>query len=213
MADPRPVPSSHPAPQPPSQPAAMPHRDPLRTVARRELFWHNVVREILTSLSVVQVSRRSGVYDPQIEHATRETFDGRYAVITTLGQRIPIAEVHPLFACSINHSPESRDLSAEVQCTVFQIRTPAGEVHTIPLHEIRSFHALTPELMAQLEAQARLAANGPASDADQPFGFAAFTSISNQETAREAGEPHEPDISARIIGPGVDPPTEPGELP
>ncbi|MFG0326790.1 MAG: hypothetical protein ACF8SC_05935 [Phycisphaerales bacterium JB037] len=205
MADPRPVPT------PP--PTSQPHRDPLRTVARRELFWHNVVREILTSLSIVQVSRRSGVYDPEIEHATRETFDGRYAVITTLGQRIPIAEVHPLFACSINHSPESRDLSSEVQCTVFQIRTPAGEVYTIPLHEIRSFHALTPELMAQLEAQARLAADGPASDADQPFGFAAFTSISNQETVQEAGKPAEQEIPGRIIGPGVDPLGEPGELP
>lgn len=152
---------------------------PQRVQARRELFWNNVIREMLTALSVMRLERESDVYDPAAEKGTRQTFDGRLAVITTLGARIPIAEVHPLFACSVPSSPESRELSEEVQCTVFQIRTPGGEVYTLPLHEIRAFHALTPELLAQIEEHARQQEQlRQPRGANQPFGFAAFTSLS-----------------------------------
>jgi len=151
---------------------------PGEVLTRRELFWHNVIREILTALSVMSVQRSSDVYDPQVEHVAQETFDGRLAVITSIGQRIPIKEVHPLFACSVNGSTADRQLSMDVQCSVFQIRTPGGEVHTIPVHEIRTFHALTPELMAQIEAHARAQQGMGSGQNTEPFGFAAFTSMS-----------------------------------
>ncbi|MCC6286175.1 MAG: hypothetical protein IT439_12890 [Phycisphaerales bacterium] len=170
------VPRPHPAPLPGKPEAA---------IARRELFWNNVIREMLTALSVMRLSRDSQVYEPEAESHLRDTFDGRLAVITSLGARIPIAEVYPLFACSVNTSAEQRELSEQVQCTVFQIRTPAGEVYTLPVHEIRSFHALTPELLAQIEAQAQqdaaAAGHGDEAEGDgsnRPFGFAAFTSLS-----------------------------------
>lgn len=153
--------------------------DPRNMLAIRELFWHNVVREMLTSLSVMAMSRRGEPYDAKSEHAFRETFDGRVAVITTQGVRIAIAEVHPVFACSIPGSQADRDLSNAVQCTVFQIRTPNGEVHTLPLHEIRSIHALSDDLMNQLEQLAQQQEQQQdVQNGSEPFGFAAFTSLS-----------------------------------
>lgn len=158
-------------------------QNPRNMLALRELFWHNVVREMLTSLSVMAMSRRSEPYDPKAENAFRETFDGRVAVITTQGVRVAIAEVHPVFACSIPGSQAERDLSNAVQCTVFQIRTPTGEVHTLPLHEIRSIHALSDELMNQLQQMAQQQEQQQdIQDGAEPFGFAAFTSLSKDRT-------------------------------
>ncbi len=151
--------------------------DPASTLALRELFWHNVMREMLTSLSVMAMNRSQQPYDPAMEKAMRETFDGRLAIITTFGARIAIAEVHPVFACSVPSSQADRDRSAAVQCTVFQIRTPNGESHTLPLHEIRGFHALTDELMQQIEQMALLHQQGQGPESQEPFGFAAFTSL------------------------------------
>lgn len=154
------------------------HARPAREVtARRELFWHNVMREFLMGMSMMSVKRASGPYDPEVEEAHKSTFDGRIAVITTLGARIPIGEVHPMFACSVPGTETERRLSEEVQCTVFQIRTPQGEIHTLPLNEIRSLHALTPELIAAIEAQMQAGR----ADNSTPFGFAAFTSLQNSE--------------------------------
>ncbi|MEL7483595.1 MAG: hypothetical protein AAFN41_04495, partial [Planctomycetota bacterium] len=110
-------------------------------------------------------------------------FDGRLALITTQGTRIPIAGVMPMFACGINTSDRERRLSVAVECTVFQIRTPTGEVYTLPLHEIRGFHALTPELVDSLKSQAMPSAQAT----DEPFGFAAFTSLARDAEAN-AGE-------------------------
>ena len=91
----------------------VPHAgDPQAAAARRELFWNNVIREMLTALSVMRLARDSQVYDPDAEGHLRDTFDGRLAVITSLGARIPIAEVHPLFACSVNSSAEQREMLA-----------------------------------------------------------------------------------------------------
>lgn len=178
---------------------------PRDVVAVREIFWHNVIREMLTALSAMVIERHLAPYDPATEKVMQDTFDGRMAVITMLGQRIPIAEVHPLFACSVATSPRSRALSMEVQCTVFQIRTPTGEIYTIPLHEIRCFHALTPDLMQQMEKAAqRHSRNGD--DAGEPFGFAAFTSLAQSEMVHEdetiAVNEHEP-IGHPPVGPGL----------
>ena len=196
-------------PQPPTSvmPSVQPapdRSDPVRTQGVRELFWQNVIREMLTALSTAAMRR-----DAQIQAAKRRVmttsidgaegkisetviapeppednlFDGRLALITTQGTRIPIAGVMPMFACGINTSANERRLSVAVECTVFQIRTPTGEVYTLPLHEIRGFHALTPELVDTLKSQASPVIN----QTDEPFGFAAFTSLAREAEA-SAGE-------------------------
>ncbi len=159
-------------------------------LAQRELFWHNVVREMLTSLSIMTLRRGGEPYDPEAEKAYKETFDGRLAVVTDLGVRVPIAEVHPVFACSVPGSEAERQLSNAVQCSVFQIRTPTGEVHTLPVHEIRSIHALSEQLMQQLEQAAMQAQEQPEGEESRPFGFAAFTSLA-RDSADEQDESEE----------------------
>lgn len=147
-------------------------------VAARELFWHNVMREILTSLSVASLSRGpAAAPDAPDAPATEQDalFDGRLAVLTKSGERIPIAGVFPLFACGINTDESQRSLSVAVECTVFQVRTPDGQVFTLPLHEIRGFHALSPELMRQLAELSREQDDGTDDERiKRPFGFAAF---------------------------------------
>ncbi|GAB5496567.1 MAG: hypothetical protein Phyf2KO_16470 [Phycisphaerales bacterium] len=180
----------------------------------RELFWQNVIQEMLTSLSMLsmQIEARKSAQrrnpgtiiidtpggtitsQPQDESGEQESsdealFDGRLAVITTQGTRIPIAEVHPLFACGVASNNGDRALSNAVECTVFQISTPPGEVYTLPLSEIRGFHSLSPELVQKLQAQAEAQmqfARRAEGETDQPFGFAAFTSLSRDE--REEAE-------------------------
>lgn len=135
------------------------------------------MREILTSLSVACLSRRGGPAPPDGPPGDPASlFDGRLAVITSGGERIAIAEVFPLFACGIGGDDARRSLSIAVECTVFQIRTPDGHVFTLPLHDIRGFHALSPELMKELEQLAsRLAGDSEEERLKRPFGFAAFT--------------------------------------
>jgi hypothetical protein len=157
-------------------------------VQARDLFWRNVMREILTSLSVASLSRRTaqeqagadgqGDAEPEGE----DLFDGRLAILTHAGERIAIAEVYPLFACGIQTSRSSRALSMAVECSVFQIRTPSGEVFTLPLQEMRGFHAMTPELMQALSDEARKRAEETSMEKTaEPFGFAAFTSLAKQQ--------------------------------
>jgi hypothetical protein len=163
--------------------------------ARRELFWQNVVREMLTGLAAAAAASGGRLSAGPAGAATgaspvHELFDGRMAVITRLGQRIPIADVVPLFACSIStpkgSDPAQRSLSADVQCTVFQITTPNGEVHTLPVHEISSIHALSEQLLQRMQHAAAEAQGltGPQSDG-KPFGFAAFTSLARAEQQEE----------------------------
>lgn len=156
---------------------AAPRRPGLRDAgAARELFWQNVIREFLTSLSVQQA---------RDDEASRAIFDGRLAIITRGGARIPIGAVRPLFACGLGGTQADRELSMAVECSVFQIDTPEGEAFTLPLDEIRSLHALSAQLIEQIQA----AANPPGStDADMPFGFAAFTSLARTRT----GAPYVP---------------------
>ncbi|MEL6499024.1 MAG: hypothetical protein AAF937_01675 [Planctomycetota bacterium] len=208
----------HPSQAPPSPPPAAPaaafvpaqpapdRSDPVQTQGVRELFWQNVIREMLTALSTAAMRR-----DAQVQAAKRKVmttsietadgtiseaviapeppednlFDGRLALITTQGTRIPIAGVMPMFACGINTSDHARRLSVAVECTVFQVRTPTGEVYTLPLHEVRGFHALTPELVDTLKAQA--APVMPTTD--EPFGFAAFTSLARDAEANAGDSP------------------------
>lgn len=167
---------------------------PDQTMAMRDLFWQNVMREMLTSLSVLSIQRsdaeqaaaQAPAPDPNSPGPIQlagglsfdpSLFDGRLAIVTKAGERIPIAAVIPLFACGID-TPNARVLSAAVECTVFQINTPDGHVFTIPLQEIRCFHAMSEEIMARLERVARRRAERKENTEDSPpFGFAAFTSM------------------------------------
>jgi hypothetical protein len=75
-----------------------------------------------------------------------------------------------------------------VECTVFRIQTPEGEVFTFPVHEIRGIASLTEELIKQLE-QASLGRMRPDSAAPGPFGFAAFLpkSEDGEDAENESG--------------------------
>ena len=170
------------------------------TLKSREIFWQNVMREMLTSLAMQRAKLISKINEhlQQAEDKESETedrdpaekekdaaliasiledFDGRMAIVTSLGERIPIADITPLFACSIGGTSHTRALSEDVQCTIFQIRTPSDEVYTFPIQEIRGFHALTAQAMQELEANAEANASG---STDTPFGFAAFTSLARE---------------------------------
>jgi len=159
----------------------------------RELFWQNVMREMLTALTM-QRARMASQVEAQRKELVRqgqdpgevqlEGFDGRMAVVTRQGERIPIADVTPLFACSIGGTQRERALSEDVQCTIFQVRTPSGEVYTFPICEIRGFHALTEEAMQALQKEAAEAAGEEATSV--PFGFAAFTSLARELAEAEA---------------------------
>lgn len=135
----------------------------------RDVFWQNVAREMLLAF-------------PSLAAARPELTDGRFALLTHAGERIPVASVAPLFACSIT-APQAFDLCMAVQCTVFNIGTPHGEVFTIPLREIRAIHALSGELLNALENAARTGASGASSQNGEPFGFAAFTSLAQKSGA------------------------------
>jgi len=191
----------------------------------RELFWQNVIREMLTSLSMMSMQMEaeksaermtpgtviidtpagritaggpalgesSDQDESEDDEPSREDlFDGRLAVITTLGSRIPIAEVHPLFACGVTTNASERSLASAVESSVFQITTPTGEVYTLPLSEIRGFHSLSPQLIQQLqheaEMQMQFMAGGKDGETQQPFGFAAFTSLAKAEREQDDSE-------------------------
>src|SRR4051812_39766329 len=107
----------------------------------RELFWQNLMRVMLTSLSVLSASRRKRRSLPEGEQRDQgrqgdqttkdqaergdqppgDLFDGRLAIVTSLGQRVPIGAVYPLFACGIPTSDGDKSLSMAVECTVFQV--------------------------------------------------------------------------------------------
>ena len=166
-----------------------------RTLARRDVFWNNVVREILMALaSAAAVS--SGRLDTGPVAANASTspvddlFDGRMGVITTLGQRIPIADIIPVFACSMPNGDADRSRANDVQCTVYRITTPTGESYTLPISQIIGVHSLTEALIEQLEDAA---AEEEAGEEDRvPFGFGAYTSLAQSEEDTEHAEQSEP---------------------
>lgn len=184
------TPTGDPAPRRPGS-----RRAPARPVAQvrelRELFWHNVVREFLTNLSVLH-AQKSVSQTPLVD----DPFDGRLAIITTHGVRIAIGAISPMFACGISGTAADRDLSMDVECTVFQIETPEGEVFTLPVHEIRSFHALTSELIERIKAASQ---PGESDDDEMPFGFAAFTSMAKSQR-------QQPRETTTIVGPDLEAP-------
>jgi len=149
--------------------------DPQNHLAARALFWENAVRETLTSLM-------------HLKPHQPELFDGRIAILTHAGERIPIADVSPMFACSILGSPQAeQDAQTAVALTVFLVSTPAGELYTLPIQEIRAIHTLTPDLIRQLE---QLALQGDETELPRhPFGLAA----ARKET--ETPPPIEPDTN------------------
>jgi hypothetical protein len=157
-------------------PTHSPVPDLRATETARELFWHNVVREMLTSLSMMQMQGHRP-----------ELFDGRVQVVTHWGERIPIGVVFPLFACSIPGTGKEHEASMAVECTVFRIQTPAGEVFTLPVHEIRALASLTEELIKELE-QTSMNRTRPDSEAPGPFGFAAFRPDSSSAAEGQNGE-------------------------
>jgi len=149
-----------------------PAPNPGHISAAREVFWHNVIIEMLTALAAQgYVRAAAGENAPPPE--------GFFSVLTRSGQRIPIAMIQPLLACSIANN---RSLSGEVQCSVFRLTTPAGEVLTLPVSEITGVHALSREVLEKLQQRA---AGGPGADNGEPFGFAAFTSLARQERELE----------------------------
>lgn len=150
-------------------------------IRSRDVFWRNVMREILTSLSIACLARRDG---RKMEGA--DLFDGRLGILTHVGERIPIADVYPMFACGIPNGKRSRSLASAVECSVFQIKTPGGEVFTLPLQEMRGFHSVSAELVEQLQAQARERLTG--GESEEPFGFAAFTSLARGAEDEEGSD-------------------------
>jgi hypothetical protein len=141
-----------------------PRMSPEAMNAMRDLFWCNVVRDMLNGLSVLSQQQP-------------ELFDGRFGVLTREGERIGVRSVSPLFACSIPGSPEEKDASVAVQCTVFQITTPEGEVFTLPVHEIRGMHTMTQELLEKLQKLAEDEESGEEDSEQKPFGLAAFAAL------------------------------------
>jgi hypothetical protein len=157
--------------------------EPRQLVAIRDLFWHNIVREMLSGLTVVA-------------EKNPDLMDGRFAVLTHAGERIPIARVEPVFAYSIRGTGvggggDQRN-SIAVQLTVFRITTPEGEVFTIPVQEVRGFHELTPELLSRIQ-QAEDEQGRAAGDTEsRPFGFAAFAALPKAPTPPASPAPNEP---------------------
>lgn len=144
-----------------------PDLDPAQLGALRDLFWNNVVREMLSGLIVAAQKHP-------------ELMDGRFGVLTRNEERIPIARVEPVFGYTVRGNSAERQTSQAIQMTVFRITTPEGEVFTLPVHEVRGFHELTPELLERLEKAEAEAAGEDAKEgaaASHPFGFAAFKAL------------------------------------
>ena len=156
-----------------------------RVQARRDVFWQNVCREILMALAAAaaESSGRLGTGVGDAESSTSpvsELFDGRMAVITTLGQRIPISDVSAVFSCSLPGNALDRSISSDVQCTIFRITTPTGETYTLPVSQIVGVHSVSNSLIEQIEEQ------NESEDDRIPFGFAAYTSLAKSERENPA---------------------------
>lgn len=157
-----------------------------RVQIRRDVFWQNVCREILMGLAAAAAESAgrtgTGPTDAQMSPSpTSELFDGRMAVLTVSGQRIPIADVFPVFAYSIVGDEETRTRSNDVQCTVFRITTPGGENFTLPISQIVSVHSLSQSLIEKMEQAQELLEDPGEQDDRIPFGFGAYTSLAHSE--------------------------------
>lgn len=170
------------------------------TQQARHLFWHNVIREILSSLA--SIAATSGAMPggeavgpdgqrhpiiPGVDAMSKRSpiFDGRLGVVLSNGSRVPIAHIRPVFAVGVTNTAADRWLSSAVEGTVFEITTPQGEVLTLPVHEIHAVHALNEDLLEKLRENARSQHEGD-EEQDQPFGFAAFTSLARTRSDPES---------------------------
>lgn len=200
----------------PMSPTPEPRLDAASLLATRELFWQDVIRELLSSLAAMSAMRpgepappdtpastpspatptavlrlpspRGAAESPAEQPTTEEPevaaalgfdpslFDGRLAIVTRGGDRIGIAAVTPILSCG-PFERASRSLANVVACSAFEIRSPEGNVFTLPLSEIRAFHTVTPELLERLTASARKRLQRRGGQVQEPFGFAAFTSV------------------------------------
>lgn len=192
--DPAPAPAAPAYGQTPAGPIqrATPRVHPAELVQiRRDLFWQNVVREILMGLSVA-AAESAGRLGPTANAAASgvspesEMFDGRMGVITVQGQRLPIADVVPVFACSSRGTEGERSLSGDVQCSIFRISTPSGESYTLPITQIVGVHSMSDDLADQLEKAAREMEETDEEGNKMPFGFAAYTSLARAEAQGNA---------------------------
>jgi hypothetical protein len=182
--------------QNPSQGAQAPDPFPVaRVQIRRDVFWQNVCREILMGLAAAasESAGRTGTGPTDAEMSTSPTshlFDGRMAILTISGQRIPIADVYPMFAFSVPGDAETRARSDDVQCTVFRITTPTGENFTLPISQIVGVHSLSQSLIEKIEEAEGHLENEPPQNR-VPFGFAAYTSLARSEL--QASQPQQTD--------------------
>lgn len=163
----------------------------MRVQARRDQFWSNVVRDTLMAMASAAAasSARLSATPSAAQHSISpvdELFDGRMGVITTLGQRIPIADLFPVFACSAVGSQADRDRSADVQCTIFRITTPTGETYTLPISQIIGIHSLSEDLMRQLENASEELQDDDQNHEGLPFGFAAYHELARSEAEAKA---------------------------
>lgn len=169
---------------------AVPHTASM-VQARRDVFWQNVTREVLMAMAAAAAAS-SGRVSPTPKGAANSPspvsnmFDGRMGIITTLGQRIPIADVIPVFAVSKPGCAEDRLRSNDVQCSVFRISTPTGESYTLPIHHIAGIHSMSDALANQLEAAARAMEEKDSDGNRLPFGFGAYTSLARSESEAAA---------------------------
>lgn len=173
-------PGSSQAPAPEGEPdpralASSLSSDPRQTKLLREMLWHNIVREMLTALSLETAQRDDG---------TPRLLDGRLAVINFRGERIQIAAVRPLLQFGVGKTPQQKMLSMMLEGSVFQIITPDGDVYTLPIHEIRGLHGLSDSILEQLQEK-----EAPEGQPATPFGFAAFTSLARgvEQPAQDSG--------------------------
>ncbi len=189
---------SHPAHDPhygwahPADSAASMIPQSMRVQARRDLFWSNVVRDSLMALAsaAANSSARLSPTPTAAQHSTSpvdDLFDGRMGIITSLGQRIPIADIFPVFACSSVGSRADRERSADVQCTIFRVTTPTGETYTLPISQIIGIHSLSEDLINQLESASEELREQEMENGNRvPFGFAAYTSLARSEAEQNA---------------------------
>lgn len=172
----------------------------MRVQARRDLFWSNVVRDSLMAMAsaAASSSARLNPGPAAAQHSMKpvdDLFDGRMGIITSLGQRIPIADIFPLFACSSTGSQQDRERSTDVQCTVFRITTPTGESYTLPLSQIIGIHSLSESLVKQLESASEHMQEEEHPGERLPFGFAAYTSLARSERENEQIPTHSSESS------------------
>lgn len=192
-------PADNPGPRYGQTPAGPVHRPPTRVhpaelvQIRRELFWQNVVRDVLMGLAAAaaadagRLTAKAGAAAAGVSPDS-EMFDGRMGIITVQGQRIPIADVVPVFACTGQQSTDEHGLSDDIQCSIFRIRTPSGESYTLPVTQIVGVHSMSDELADQLEQAARDMEETDKDGNQMPFGFAAYTSLARAESKDDAPE-------------------------